>query len=198
LERKPKKDFINMSNLIILGAGRFASECAQWAQQAGHTITAFFEEEVKDYPSTFVDDIPVLNSLTQIEDARFIVGVGDPLLKNKLIAIAEAHGAIPHKTIIHPTAIIGRNVQIEDGGIICPNVIITKDVLIRKFVTVNIAPGANISGNVVIEDCCNIGTNACIREMIIIDSTATIGMGAVVVKHVRSYTTVVGNPAREI
>ena len=72
--------------------------------------------------------------------------------------------------------------------------------MIEDFV--NLAPGANISGNVHLMEGAYVGTNASILQGKSIDNKleigayATIGAGAAVIKSVQSFATVVGVPAR--
>ena len=68
----------------------------------------------------------------------------------------------------------------------------------------DIAPGANISGNVLLREGAYIGTNAAILQgsskdsKMIIGVFANVGAGAVVTKPVNDYETAVGIPAKSI
>lgn len=100
--------------------------------------------------------------------------------------------------------------EIGHGSIVCPNTILTTDIIIGKHCLVNISctighdvtigdfvtinPGVNISGNVRIGGNVNIGTNSVIRNGISICDDVTVGAGAVIVKDITEPGIYVGNP----
>lgn len=55
-----------------------------------------------------------------------------------------------------------------------------------------------LAGVVTIEDYVNLGIGTKIHQRMVIGEGAMLGMGCVVVKHVRPYCTVVGIPAKSI
>jgi sugar O-acyltransferase (sialic acid O-acetyltransferase NeuD family) len=109
------------------------------------------------------------------------------------------------------------NVEIGEGAILSPFVMLTSNIRIGRHFHANIysyvahdcrigdfvtfAPAVKCNGNVTIEDHAYIGTGAIIRQgspgsPVVIGEGAIVGMGAVVTKSVPAGTTVVGNPAR--
>ena len=149
----------------------------------------------------------------------FVIGVGDNKARKK---IYEKFLNLPYPNLIHSSASMGfkqfgmlknkkgniitagvrltNNIQIGDFGIYNLNSTVGHDCMIEDFV--NLAPGANISGNVHLKEGAYIGTNASILQGKSIDKKleigayATIGAGAVVNKDVLEFLTVVGIPAR--
>jgi sugar O-acyltransferase (sialic acid O-acetyltransferase NeuD family) len=118
-------------------------------------------------------------------------------------------------THIHPSVqILGDDVEINEGSIICAGTIITTNVKIGKHAHLNLqttighdceigdyfttAPGAKISGNCKIYDCVYVGTNASIKEKISIHSLTTIGSNATVVKNIEEPGIYVGVPSKKI
>lgn len=196
--------------MIILGAGGFAREAMCWAEDAGHRVEAMYQ----DGGGQSAGPVRVLGSLGGLEGKRFIVAVGDPATKNKLWSYALGCGLIPADAVVHPSAVLGHQVILEPGVIICPMAVLTTDVRIGRGVIVNLAatighdttvdmfttisPGANISGRCTIGMCCYIGTNAALREGVSVGDGATVGMGAVVTKDVPEKQVWVGNPARRL
>lgn len=194
--------------LVILGSGGLAAEVFSWALKS-HDITAFFSE---DDLRVSMFSLPILKSLINLKGAQFVIAVGDPLLKERFWDYAIECELEPCDPIIHHTAVLGHDVYIDKGSILCPMSVVTSRVKIGCAFTlnlgatvghdcaigdfVNVAPGANISGNVTIGDSAAIGTSSCIRERLIIGDSSVVGMGAVVTKNVPSGETVVGNPAR--
>ena len=115
------------------------------------------------------------------------------------------------------SAIIGDQVTIGEGSVICDFCMVTVDARIGRHFHANIysyvghdctigdfvtlAPRVCINGNTVVEDDVYIGTGAVIRNgapgaPIVIGKGAVVGMGAVVTRSVPPGATVVGNPAR--
>lgn len=99
---------------------------------------------------------------------------------------------------IHDTTTIGRGFEIFHGQglVIHPDVVIGENVVVRHNTTIgNAREGGRcpVIGNNV-----QIGANVVIIGDINIGDHAIIAAGSVVVKDVRAYTLVAGNPAKEI
>ena len=82
------------------------------------------------------------------------------------------------------------------ASVISPGTIIGKNVSLRQNTTIGAKGFEGALKSLVIEDDVTIGPNVCIIGDITISKGATIGAGAVVVKDVPPYSTVVGNPAK--
>jgi sugar O-acyltransferase (sialic acid O-acetyltransferase NeuD family) len=95
---------------------------------------------------------------------------------------------IQQAVIIQAATEIGNNSSIHMGTLVAHEVRIGHSVFI--------AHGCSISGCVQIEDGVFVGTHATVLPRLQIGKWATIGAGAVVIKDVPDYATVVGNPAR--
>lgn len=202
-----------MEPLIILGAGGFAREAACWVNQtqSGYKLIGFYDEFSDNHKSIL--NLPVLNDLRMFSKSKFVIGVGDPKLKQKMVQMAMTAGLSPCQPIIHPRVTIGADVQVGYGSILCPGAVITSNVYMGPGILINIgatvghdcelmdyttiSPGANISGKVKIGHLSYIGTNSCIREGIKIGCEVMVGMGSVVIRDIESQKMVVGNPARE-
>ena len=70
------------------------------------------------------------------------------------------------------------------------------DDVIGDFVT--IYPSVNVSGNMVVGECCELGTGAQIIQGKKIESHTIIGAGAVVVKNIEERGTYAGCPVKKI
>jgi len=118
------------------------------------------------------------------------------------------------KSVIHPSAIIARSVQLGQGVQIMAGAIIQTNTTIADNSIINtgalidhdcqigphihIAPGTKISGDVHIQQGTHVGTGATIIQGIHIGANCLIGAGAVVVKNIASGIKAVGVPAKEV
>ena len=105
-------------------------------------------------------------------------------------------------------------VFIGEGSIICAGSIITVDIRIGKHVILNldctvghdacledfvtVYPSVNVSGNVLVEECAELGTGTQIIQGKKIGAQTIVGAGAVVVKDLPEKCTAVGSPAKPI
>lgn len=116
--------------------------------------------------------------------------------------------------MIHKTATISRNTILGKGCILCSHVVISCDIKIGNFVTFQ--PFTCIGHDVCIGDYCHLNTysflggsvsvgnfvtihtNAVIHPHVSIEDHSTVGASSVVIRKVKSGTTVFGNPARKL
>lgn len=210
------------TKLAIFGASGFSRETADIFLSFGTTEVVYIDLNV-DVDTYF--DFPIVSEreIPRLEDEGFIfvIGLGDNRLRKKIF---EKYNYLSFPNIIHPSASMGfkqikalngkkgniitagvritNNIKMGNFGIFNLNCTIGHDCIIEDFV--NIAPGANISGNVYLKKAAYIGTNAAVLQGESIDSKitigkfATVGAGAVVTKDVQNYVTVIGAPAKPL
>jgi len=208
------------AKLGIFGASGFSRETADICLELGANEIVFIEMEPI---AEICFEFPLVNEKTTsmlIKDGfHFVIGTGDNKVRRK---IYEKFQELPFPNIIHPSVTMGHkqleqllktkgnivtagvrltnNIKMGNFGIFNLNATIGHDCIIKDFV--NIAPGANVSGNVCLGEGVYIGTNAVVLQGKSIDSKitigefATVGAGAVVTKNVQDHTTVVGIPAK--
>jgi sugar O-acyltransferase (sialic acid O-acetyltransferase NeuD family) len=145
-------------------------------------------------------------------DARFVVAVGDAAVREKLVRQVQEAGAEPAPAIVHPSAVIGGDVEIGDGTIVAAGSHITTNVRIGRHVQVNVgsivshdtligdyatlSPGVRLNGDVEIGRFAFLGTGAVVVRGHVIGRAAVVGAGAVVVRDVEPDIVVAGVPAR--
>ena len=191
----------------LIGAGGFAREIR--AHMGDYTMKCFVDDQYwKENP----DHIHPLSQFNP-EEYEVLVAIGDP--RDRFDMVQKLPSNTKYFTFIHPSAqILGNDVIVEKGSIVCAGCIITTNVKIGKHSHLNLqttighdceigdyfttAPGAKISGNCKIYDCVYIGTNASVRQKIHIHSFSTIGMNAAVVKHIEEPGVYAGIPAKKI
>lgn len=215
-----------MERIIIIGTGGFAKEVHDLVERCaledgfvgGDTspILGFLDENTEKHGTDFFGKrvLGGLDWLKDNKDVSIVIAIGNPNAKENIVSKIESIGEFNYPNIIHPSVSIGNEVRIGKGNIFCHNTIITSDIKIGNFITLNlnctvghdsiihdyvtVAPGANISGNVEIEKGCDLGTNSVIIQGVKIGESSIIGAGAVVIREVPEFTTSVGNPSKVI
>lgn len=210
-----------MKNIVIIGVGGFGREVKILIDQINQVYKEFnllgFYDDANDLSSNYnglayLGTIEDLNSLG--DETAVVLGVGDPNTKQKIISkLTNSNLTFP--SLIHPSVILGNdNVTIGEGSIICAGCIITCNIEIGRFVTLNLMctvghdtkigsyssfmPSVNISGEVLIDEFVYVGTGAKIINQLSIGQDTIIGAGAVVSKSLPSNCTAVGIPAKPI
>lgn len=209
-----------MEKIAIVGSGGFAREVLTLIEDinrqcATYEIVGFIDDDT----SMVIHGCPVIGNDEQInntnEPISVVLAVGEPHLKRK-IRNKYTNPLVKFPTIIHPSVLIGDNntVAIGEGCIICAGCILTTDIIIKDYVTLNLMctvghdteignycsfmPSVNISGEVKIEEGVYVGTGAKIINQLEIGKNTIVGAGAVVAKSLPANCTAVGVPAKPI
>lgn len=209
-----------MKNIFILGAGGFGREIHVWltdwcALRDDWKIVGFIDDDLAALAS-YRDLPPVKSSVEEYTHSprNYVVcALGDPLIKKKNTERLESKG-VQFLSFQHPSAIVGPRVQVGLGAVICPNVVLTTDIQIGKFVTLNVASSVghdadigdfstlsahcDVTGGAKLEDCVFMGSHSVILPKTYVGRGAYIGAGSVVMKTVKPNTRVFGVPAKRI
>jgi len=206
--------------IAIIGAGGFGRE-VKWlidsinAHQNKWDFVGYYDDDLSERnhieQKLLIGNINDLNSVN--EALAVVIAIGNPKVKRKIVEQLN-NSNLYFPSLLHPNCLIGNNVVINQGTIICASNIITCDVLIDEFVILNLActvghdttiksycsimPTVNISGEVLMEECVYVGTGAKIINQINIGSNSIIGAGAVVTKDIPPNSTAVGIPAKPL
>lgn len=205
--------------MIIVGAKGFAKEVLEILHQNNTLDNLYFFDDVSENIGTHLHGFPILQSIAEAEkvleaDARFTLGVGNPMLRKSLFEKFTSLGGKFTSTIstkatighygnhigngcnIMSGTVITNDIQIADGCLINLNCTIGHDCNLGLFT--ELSPGVSISGNCTIGSYCNIGTNATVLPKVKLGNNVIVGAGAVVTRDVADNTTVVGVPAKPI
>ena len=191
----------------IIGAGGFADEVK--AHMNDLTMKCFVNDK---YVTETNQNILPLSSFDP-EEYEVLVAIGDPKIRKKIVS--ELPFNTRYFSFIHQSAIIlGNDVEIGEGSIVCAGSIITTNCKIGKHSHLNLqttighdcligdffttAPGTKVSGNCKIGNLVYLGTNSSVRERINICSDVTIGLNSGVVKHINESGIYIGTPSVKI
>jgi len=207
-------------NIILISAGKFSREIyclVTDAIAAGvpWRIKGFLDNRASildgfDYPVGIISSVEAYEPQA---DDLFLCPIGDPLVRRHYTDLIEKKGG-KFATVVHPTAVVGRNVSLGAGVITNTFVTIAPDVCIGNFTHIGpnsvcshdnrigawcqLSPFCCLAGSVTIEDLCFFGIHTAVVPGVRIGKQAFICAGSVVLKNVRAGAKMFGNPAVNI
>lgn len=195
-----------MSDIYIYGASGHGSVVLDAALGAGLQIKGFVDN---NEAITFFENLPVKQELSPTD--TYILAIGDNTIRQR---IARQHKNKPTPCIIHPTAIVNRNVAVGDGSVVCAGAVINPNAVIGNHSIINtssviehdciiedfvhISPNVTLCGNVKIGKGTHVGAGATVIPGVAIGEGVIIGAGSVIIKDIPNNVTVVGNPGKII
>lgn len=210
-----------MQDIVIVGVGGLGREIAEWVEDINevrptYNLLGFLDDDASKH-GTARHDLLVLGGLDWLAErsrtVATVVGIGNPAPKRRVVERLAAHSA-GFPSIVHPNAIVGRHVEVGEGAVICPGVIVTTDVRLGRFVTLNfdltighdatvddfvtLAPGVHLSGYVKVREGADLGAGAVTIPAVEIGAWSIVGAGAAVTTSLPANCTAVGVPARVI
>lgn len=215
------------NRFVIMGAGGFGREVHAWlldliskgacraTDKVEWVIEGFIDDNV-DALNGFSDLPPVLNTIDSFVPAEhlyIICAIANPRVKKTLAEKLQSKGA-QFFTLIHPSVVVGPRVKIGRGGVICPFTVLSTDLVVGDFVTIN--SGCTIGHDTLVSDYCTLsghcdvtggvkllegaflGSHAVIVPKVIVGEYAVVGAGSVAIRKVAPGVTVFGVPAKRI
>jgi sugar O-acyltransferase (sialic acid O-acetyltransferase NeuD family) len=208
-----EKEKLPHFKVAIIGAGGQARE--------SYAVLRLYQE--KDESIEFVGFYESLTTKTEFlgfpvkhlseydPTLHYHIAIGDGDVRK---AIVES---LPENTqyigVIHPSAVLGLNIEIGKGSFVGQGVIVTENVKIGKFSNLNIgssishdaiigdyftaSPGSRVLGGCEIGERVYLGASSILRDKKSICDGAFIGMGSVVVSDIKTAGVYYGNPARK-
>lgn len=212
---------ISPERVIVVGASGFGRECLDVLEaMAAAGVALTVAGVVDDAPAhqnlerLAARQVAYLGTLTDwlasgVGDTRYVLGIGDPLVRQRLVPLLDEAGARPH-TAIHPTATLGSGGVMGEGVIICagavistnvrlgrhvhvnPNATIGHDAVLSDFVSVN--PAAVVSGEVKVGDGALLGAASVILQGLALGRGSVLGAGAVLTRDAPAHVVAKGVP----
>jgi len=205
--------------LLIYGASGHAKVIIDIVEKEGrHEIRGLIDDDPKKEGKSFlgypiIGGGEILDNLTAYRDHWILLAIGGNLARKKIWGRLRLLG-YRFASAIHPSAQIGRDVQIGEGTVVMANAVINPSTRVGRNAIINtgatidhdcdvgdfvhISPGAHLAGGVLVGELAHIGVGASIINGVKIGKGSTVGAGAVVISDVPDGVTVVGVPAEVI
>lgn len=206
-----------MKEIILLGAGGHAAVIldilkAQISKGEAIKIKGLLDDSNKKEWMGY----PVLGSTLEVNDFNeentyFIIAIGSNKIRDKL---SKKYSHLKFFTAIHPSAIIGSQVNIGAGTVVMPNAVINANSQIGQHVIINtgvivehdnligdyvhLSPNATLCGTVRVKPLTHIGAGATVIQGKMIGRQSMIGAGATVITDIPDQVVAVGTPAKVI
>lgn len=200
--------------VVIIGAGGHAKVIADIIEKSGDKVYGFLDDS-KEIGKEVIAEYKILGKIEEcihLQEANkqlyFIIAIGNNETRK---AIYEKY-KLNYYVAIHPTAVIGMQVHIEEGTAVMANACINSNAVIGKNCIINtgaiiehdniiedyvhVSPNATLCGTVKIGALTHIGAGAIIKNNVNVIGNCVIGAGAVVVRNIEENGTYVGVPAK--
>ena len=206
---------IMKDKLIIIGASGHGKVVADIAIKMNKWQSiAFLDDDESIKTSMGLEVIGrTADAFTYKDEADFFVAIGSNTTREKIQEKLIEQG-INVICLIHPSAVIGTNVEIGFGSVVMAGVVINSSSRIGNGCIINtsssidhdnvienyvhISPGVNMAGTVKVGKGSWIGIGSVVSNNVNICSSCKVGAGAVVVKNITEPGTYVGVPARRV
>jgi sugar O-acyltransferase (sialic acid O-acetyltransferase NeuD family) len=192
---------------VLIGAGGFADEVK--AHMGLFDMISFVDDVYYKEGDEKIKPLSQFNP----NEYQVLIAIGDPITREQMVN--KLPKETKYFTFVHPSVIIlGNDVEIGEGSVVCAGTIITTNCKIGKHTHLNLmttighdcviddffttAPGAKISGNCNIGKCVYIGTNVSIKQKINICDYTIIGLNAGVIKNIEEPGVYTGTPTKKI
>ena len=207
-------------NIAIYGSGGAGKEVYDLLQETPEERARFDEilfiddkEESGEYWHCRRFPFEEFRTVMSPEEAKIVIAVGEPKAREDLYnRVKEAGYSLA--TLVHRLAFVsesaelGEGVVLQDGVRVSPETVMGANTFVnhRSMIGHNCVIGKHcqISANVMIAGCVEIGdtvfagVSSCIRDHTKVGEHTILSMGSVVLKDVRPYKIVLGNPGREV
>ena len=167
------------------------------------------EEKLAAYGTELLGSVEDLAGLPS--DVGYAIGIGAPGVRS---AVDTRAGGRSCPVLVHPTAVLGRRVELGPGTLVAAGAVFMNHVVTGRHVHVSVncsighdvrlgdyvevSPLVALSGFVTASEGAFFGTGAKVNPGLRVGARATLGAGAVAVRDVAPDVTAVGVPARTL
>ena len=205
----------------IFGVSGMAREAGDIAHALGLTPLYVAINRAEAEKINFLADVILERELTKHSDIEYVIGIGDNKIRKSVFE--RYNGQLSFRNLIHPSATFGigqldalenrqgiivsagvrftSGITTGDFNIFNQNASVAHDCIVGNYV--HVAPGANVSGYVDLQEGCWIGAGAvinqgCEKNKLNVGANTIIGSGAVVIADCEPDSVYVGVPAKRI
>lgn len=204
-----------MKRILLVGASGHGKVCAEIAELNGYDEILFLDDKRELTECGGYSVIGVETDFEKFlgEDTEFFVSIGNADIRKRMQEEIEAAGG-KIATLIHPKAVVSKDVEIGMGSVLMAGVVINSGTKMGNGVIINtsssvdhdciignychLAVGAHICGTVNVDSMTWIGAGATVNNNISLCEGCLIASGAVVTKDIGEKGTYVGIPARRL
>lgn len=207
--------------VILLGAGGHAKVVLDLLQGNERTVIGVCDPSLaRDRADTW-RGVPVLGDDSAIhqytpESVELVNGMGSlpGSLTRQRLHLTFSRQGYRFATLVHPSAVLGTGVTLGQGVQVMAGCVIQADTCIGDNTIINtsvhidhdgqigqhvhIAPGAVLSGEVMVEENAHIGPNATLIQGKRIGKGAIVGAGTTVLRDIPAYHQLTGMPPRKL
>lgn len=203
------------NKLLIIGASGHGKVVADIALKMNRwQSVAFLDDDENIKSSMGLEVIGTSDDVfTHLDECEVFVGIGNNTTRQRIHEMLETIGArIP--VLIHPTAVVGEQVELGIGTVVMAGAVINCCTKIGKGCIINtgstidhdnkikdfvhISPGVHLAGTVKIGRGSWLGIGCVVSNNVDITSGCIVGAGAVVIRDITETGNYVGIPVRKI
>lgn len=174
---------MTQKTLVIAGAGGLGREVFHWAQdqitanRADFSIIKFIDDspDLSKYPEVSSGLLSTIESYSPQPDHLIVIAVGNSAARRLLANDLKFKGA-QFGSVIHPSAIMARNSNVQHGLIMSPNSIISTNTNIGEHTHINF--GASVGHDCLIGDFVTISSHVDIMGFCVVKDDVFFGSGA--------------------
>ena len=161
------------------------------------------------------NDSDLSKILVNNPEHAIFVAIGDNWIRKKIVEkILKTNPDTNFASVIHPSAIIGKNCKIGKGVAIMAGTIINCNTIIEDFTIINtkvsidhdckimkfssLAPNVTTGGNITIGEFSSISIGSIIKHGVTIGNHTVIGAGSLLINSCGDQVVLYGTPAKEI
>jgi len=206
-----------MSNLIIVGAGRFGRFTRELAASCNRNVIGFVDDTLEI--DSLIDGSPILGSIQQIETLSILhcseVAICISNMPKRKMLMKECKeknivlNSLIHTTVIQSTrTTIGKGVIMQPYTVLQTGAIVEDNVLVEEHCSIGVdvligsntvlAPHVVLTGSVKVGSNCFIGANTVVNPEVNISEGSIIGSGSTVLNDTESNFIYAGSPAKKI
>ena len=209
-----------MKPLVVIGSGDYAQEVLWVVDEINAAaptweFLGFVDPAKPERKGQYHYDRPILGGFEDADDLPrgvfFACGIGTPAPRRKECARAEERGWQP-ATLIHPTVIAARHVEVGPGTIIAACTVLAPHARIGRHCAINLdvtlghnsslgdycvlSPGARINGHVVLGEGVYVGSNATVYQGRRVGDGASVGANSFLLTNLEAGRSAIGVPAK--